>query len=176
MIDVIYEKFVDDYNNPQLTVSDVRRKHSLNSKRYMEIRQKAIQNGDIPMVRKMNRTSAKFYTRNGDSFIVKKQFGSKCVFVGRFADETTAELVVNKCKEVNWDISQITDFIEKHKVKPHNYTASNNGYIVQKSIGGKNTVICKVPNESIAQKIVEELRECNWNTTKTDEIIKKVIG
>ena len=175
MIDVIYEKFVDDYNNPQLTVSDVRRKHSLNAKRYMEIRNVAIQKGDIPVTRRMDRQTAKFYTKCGDDYIVKKQFGSKCLFVGRFADENTAELIVNKCKEVNWDISQISDFIEKHKLKPRNYTATNGSYIVQKSIGGKNTVICRVPNESIAQKVVEGLRECNWNTTKTDEIIKNVI-
>ena len=169
MIDVIYDKFVNDYNNPQLTVSDVRRKHSLNAKRYMEIRSIAIGNGDIPVVRRMDRQTAKFYTKCGDDFIVKKQFGGKCIFVGRFADESTAELVVDKCKEVQWDISKISDFIEKHRIKPRNYTATNGSYIVQKSINGKNTVICKVANESIAKSVVESLRECNWDTTKIAE-------
>ena len=172
MIDVIYEKFVEDYMNPNLTVNDVRRKHSLNSKRYMEIRQIALENGDIPLVRKMNRTDAKFYTQTQNGFVVKKQFGKECLFVGRFADESTAQLVVNKCKEVNWNVSEISDFIDKHKVKPNNYTASNGHFTVQKVIDGKNRVICTVNTESTAQEIVEKFRRCNWNKEEMHKILE----
>ena len=44
----------------------------------------------------------------------------------------------------------------------------------KKVIDGKNTVICKANNESTARKIVEKLRECNWNKEKINEIIEKV--
>ena len=132
-----YDEFVDCYNNPNLTGEDVRRLCGLNPHRYSEIRAIAIQNGDIPMVRRMNRTDAKFYTKQNDVYIVKKQFGHDTLFVGRFPNQSTAELVVEKCKEVNWDIGQISDFIEEHKIKPRNYSYSNNHYTVQKSINGK---------------------------------------
>ena len=170
----IYDEFVEDYNNPQLTLDDIKRRYGLNCKRFAEIQQLAIGNGDVPAVRRMNRTDAKFYTKTSNGFVVKKQFGTTCNFIGRFEDEETAKLVVNKCKEVNWNTSQIADFIDAHKIKPANYTCSNGQYIVQKVIDGKNTVICKVNNESVAQKVVKELRKCNWNTEKTEEIIEKV--
>ena len=170
----IYDGFVEDYNNPQLTINDIQRKYGLNCRRLAEIQSIAISNGDIPEVRRMNRTDAKFYTKTDNGFIVKKQFGNTCQFIGRFEDESTAELIVNKCKEVNWNTSVIADFIDAHKVKPANYTCSNGSYIVQKSINGKNTVFCKLSDESTAQKVVKELRKCNWDKTKTNEIIEKV--
>lgn len=170
----IYDGFVRDYTNPELTIEDIKRKYGLNCRRFAEIQQIAIRNGDVPSVRKMNRSTAKFYTKTSNGYIVKKQFGKDCNFVGRFADEETAKLVVNKCKEVNWNTSVISDFIDAHKIKPANYTVTDDGVIVQKSIQGKNTVFCKLSDESIAQKVVKELRKCNWDKTKTEEIIEKV--
>ena len=170
----IYDGFVMDYNNPSLTLEDIRRKYNLNCRRLAEIQSLAISNGDVSPVRHMNRTDAKFYTKTDNGYIVKKHFGNTCKFIGRFEDETTAELVVNKCKEVNWDTSQISDFIDEHRIKPRNYTASNGSFIVQKSINGKNTVFCKLSDETTAQKVVNELRKCNWNKEKTKEIIKMV--
>ena len=170
----IYDDFVEDYNNPQMTLSDIQRKYGLNCRRFAEIQHLAIENKDVPEVRKMNRTDAEFYTKTSNGFVVKKQFGNSCRFIGRFEDESTAELVVNKCKEVNWNTSEISDFIDAHKVKPANYTCSNGSYIVQKFINGKNTVFCKLSDESTAQKVVRELRKCNWDKAKTSEIIEKV--
>lgn len=175
MISEIYDMFVEDYNNPQLTIDDISRKYSLNCRRFSELQTIAIQNGDIPKTRHMNRTGAKFYTKNKKGeYLVKKTFGTECKVIGRFEEETTAQLVVNKCKEVNWNIEQITDFIEAHKIQPRNYTHSKGYYIVQKVINGKNTVFCKVDSETTAQKVVNELRKCNWDKTKTNEIIEKV--
>ena len=170
----IYDGFVMDYNNPQLTIDDIKRKYGLNCRRFAEIQALAIQNGDVPQVRKMNRSTAKFYTKTKNGFVVKKQFGTTCNFIGRFKDEDTAKLVVNKCKEVNWNTSMISDFIDAHKIKPNNYTVTNDGVIVQKVIEGKNTVFCKLSDETTAQKVVNELRKCNWNKEKTQEIIEKV--
>ena len=170
----IYDSFVEDYNNLQLTVDDIKRKYGLNCRRFAEIQSIAISNGDVPEVRRMNRSTAKFYTKTRNGFVVKKHFGTSCNFIGRFEDEETAQLVVNKCKEVNWNTSQISDFIDKHRIKPRNYSVTSDGVIVQKVIDGKNTVFCKLSNEITAQKVVEKLRECNWDKTKTEEILEKV--
>ena len=170
----IYDGFVEDYNNPQLTIEDIKRKYGLNCRRFAEIQHIAISNQDVPSVRRMNRTTAKFYTKTSNGYVVKKQFGKDCLFVGRFEDEATAQLVVNKCKEVNWNTSQISDFIDAHRIKPRNYSITNDGVIVQKVIDGKNTVFCKLNNETTAQKVVNELRKCKWNKEKTQEILEKV--
>lgn len=170
----IYDSFVSDYNNPNMTGEDVRLKNGLNHHRYSEIRKIALENGDIPASRRMNRSDAKFYTKTSNGFVVKKQFGHSCLFVGRFATQDTAEAIVEKCKEVNWNIDEIREFIDQHKIKPKNYTCTSNGFTVQKVIDGKNRVICTVNNETTAQKIVEKFRECNWNIENMDSIISKV--
>ena len=170
----IYDQFVKDYNNPNITGEDVRRRCGLNPHRYSEIRQIAINNGDIPSVRRMNRTDAKFYTKQNEAYVVKKQFGNECLVVGRFPNQSTAELVVEECKKHNWKINEIRDFIDEHKIKPRNYSFTNNQYTVQKSIKGKNVVFCRVDTESTAQKVVSELRKCNWDYAKVDEILREV--
>lgn len=170
----IYDSFIVDYNNLELTIEDIKRKYGLNCRRFAEIQKYAMEQGDVPQVRKMNRSTAKFYTETDNGWVVKKQFGTSCNFIGRFEDEETAQLVVNKCKEVNWNTSTISDFIDAHKIKPRNYTVTNDGVIVQKVIDGKNTVFCKLSDETTAQKVVKELRKCNWDKTKTSKIIEKV--
>ena len=171
----IYDEFVADYNNPLLTVDDVRRRCGLNTHRYAEIKQIAVTNGDIQPKRQMNRTDAKFFTKTERGYIVKKQFGSECVFVGRFANQSTAEAVVDKCKEVNWNVSEISDFIEAHRIKPRNYSYSNDRYIIQKVINGKNIVFCTVNTEEAAQQVVEKLRECNWDYSQMDRILQETM-
>lgn len=104
----IYEDFVKDYNNPNITGMDVKRLNGLNSRQYLSLRDEALNNGDITAPRHMNTTGAKFYTKtkNGD-YIVKKQYGHKTILVGRFRDEATAEKIVSLCKPVNWDLNKI---------------------------------------------------------------------
>ena len=60
---MIYEDFVNDYNNPEITGEDVRRYNKLNPKQYSNLRAKALKNGDISSPRHMNTTGAKFYTK-----------------------------------------------------------------------------------------------------------------
>ena len=89
MID-IYEDFVKDYNNPNITGLEVKRLNGLNSRQYLNLRAEALSNGDITAPRHMNTTGAKFYTKtkNGE-YIVKKQYGNKTIFIGRFSDKAT---------------------------------------------------------------------------------------
>jgi len=170
-----YDDFVRDYNNPNITSEDVKRYNQLNSHRYLEIRNIALNRGDIPPVRRMNRENAKFYTVNENGeYIVKKQFGHTCIFVGKFSNQTTAETVVQKCKDVNWNINEIRDFIDEHKIKPKNYSLVNNAYTVQKSIDGQNIVFCRVADEDTAKKVVSELRNCNWDKTQVPHILERM--
>ena len=173
----IYEEFVNSYNNPEITGEDIKRLNGLNSRQYSNLRQKALDNGDITTPRHMNTTGAKFYTKNKKGeFIVKKQFGHKTVLVGRFADEPTAQMIVSLCKEVNWDLTQISHIIEEHKIKPKNYTCANGSYVVEKKIDGKRVIFCRFKSESQAKYMVKQLRKNNWDQSKVERILYEMSG
>ena len=173
----VYEEFVNSYNKPEITGEDIKRLNGLNSKQYSNLRQKAIENGDISTPRHMNTTGAKFYTKNKNGeFIVKKQFGHKTVFIGRFADETTAQMIVSLCKEVNWDLTQISHIIEENKIKPKNYTRANGAYVVEKKIDGKRVIFCRFKRESQAKYMVQQLRKNNWDQSKVEGILCEMRG
>ena len=171
-----YEKFVKDYNNPNLTGHDVRRINKLNSKQYRRLLHKARANKDIPPVRHMNQTDAKFYTKKNGAYEVGKTIGEDYIYVGRFKKETTAKQVVEECKAVNWDITKIQDTLIAYKndnVK--NYTIINNYYVVQKSINGVNTIFATINknkvDENTVKSIVDKFRLCGWNKTYTKRIL-----
>jgi hypothetical protein len=173
----IYEEFVNSYNNPEITGEDIKRLNGLNSRQYSNLRQKALDNGDITTPRHMNTTGAKFYTKNKKGeFIVKKQFGHKTVLVGRFADEPTAKMIVSLCKDVNWDLTQISHIIEEHKIKPKNYTCANGSYVVEKKIDGKRVIFCRFKSESQAKYMVQQLRKNNWDQSKVERILYEMSG
>lgn len=171
----VYEDFVKDYNNPNITGEDVRRLNGLNSRQYSSLRARALSNGDISVPRHMNTNGAKFYTKtkNGD-YIVKKQYGHKTVLVGRFGDEATAQKIVALCKAVNWNLNKISSVIDENKVKPKNYTYVNGYYIVEKRINGERVVFYRFKNESDAIHMVSELRKMDWDKSKVDLILDEM--
>lgn len=173
----IYQDFVEDYNNPNITGHDVRRKNNLNSKQYCNLRQIAIKNGDIPKVRHMNQTTAKFYSQRKDGYFeVQKNINGKKLYVGRFPDEDTAKKIVKECIKHNWQINQIKPFIDDNKVKPKNYTCINGYYIIQKSINGRNTVFASIHTSKVSKEVVEdivdEFRKVHWNIQYKDSILR----
>lgn len=175
-MEIIYQDFIEDYNNPNLTAHDVRRINNLNSKQYSNLRNIAIKNGDIPKTRHMNQTTAKFYTKRKDgSFEVQKTIDGKKIFVGRFPNETTAKKVVKECINHNWQVNEIKPLIDEYKVKPKNYTCINGYYIIQKSINGRNTVFATIHqnkvDENTVKKIVDMFRKVSWNINYKDEIL-----
>ena len=56
----VYEEFVKDYNNPEMTGEDVKRLNGLNARQYSLLRAEALSKGDITSPRHMNTTGAKF--------------------------------------------------------------------------------------------------------------------
>lgn len=170
-----YQDFVTDYNNPNITAHDVRRINNLNGKQYQKIRKLAIRNGDIPEVRHMNQTTAKFYTktRNGD-YQVQKTTNGKKIIVGRFKDQNTAEEVVSACINHDWRLNEIKGLINLKKIKPKNYTNINGCWVIQKCINGKNRVFnsfsCKSVDEETVCDIVDFYRSVDWNENYKDKI------
>ena len=163
-----YNQFITDYNNMNLTAHDVRRLNRLNSKQYCKLRNLAINNKDIPAVRHMNHTGAKFYFKNKNGeYQVQKTINGKKTIIGRFTDEETAKKVVQECIEHNWEINKIQDIIDLNRIKPANYSLVNGYYIIQKTINGKNKVFnvfnAKEISEETVKEIVEFYRNVSWN-------------
>lgn len=159
----IYQGFIEDYNNPNITTCDVMRYNQLNSKQYSKLKKEAITNGDIPPVRHMNTTNAKFYTCINGDYVVRKTTGKHTLVVGKFADEATAQMIVEECKKVNWEIDRIKDLIDFHRIKPKNYSLINGWFVIQKSIDGVNQYFCRVRKEAEAIKLVDELEKHGWD-------------
>lgn len=171
----VYEDFVKDYNNPNITGEDVKRYNGLNAKQYSYLRAEALHNGDITSPRHMNTTGAKFYTKtkNGD-FIVKKQYGNKALSIGRFSDEITAQIIVSLCKAVDWNLNRIRNVIDEYKIKPKNYSKVNGYYIVEKRINGERIVFYRFKQEAHAIHMVNKLRQYDWDKSKVDLILDEI--
>lgn len=171
----VYEEFVKDYNNPNITGEDVKRLNGLNARQYSHLRAEALSNGDISSPRHMNAKRAKFYTKtkNGD-YIVKKQYGNKTVLVGRFSDEATAQMIVSLCKAVNWDLDKINRIIDENKIKPKNYSFVNGYYTVQKMIDGERVIFHRFKHEGQAIYMVHELRRMGWDKSNVDLILDEM--
>ncbi|WP_458454390.1 hypothetical protein [Methanobrevibacter sp.] len=172
----LYSDFVEDYNNTKITAHDVRRINNLNGKQYSNLRNMAVNNGDIPPVRHMNSTKAKFYSKTVDGvYTVQKTINNRKLFVGRFPDEETARLIVDKCLEVEWELNRIQDIIDLHKIKPKNYSLVNGYYVIQKSINGVNKIFATIKQSNVTVDVVEsivgELRRNNWN----EQMVKGVL-
>ena len=175
-MDTVYLNFVNDYNNPELTTHDVRRLNKLNSKQYSKIRNLALTRKDIPMVRHMNRTNAKFYCEKNGVYEVIKNINGKKTFIGKFNDEGTAQKVVRECIKHNWEINKLKNFIKKYKIKPKNYSLVNNYYVIQKFINGQNIIFACIHHDKVSEEtveaIVKEFRKVDWNIKYKDSILK----
>jgi len=173
-----YKDFVADYNNMNLTAHDVRRINNLNSKQYTNLRNRALNNGDIPEVRHMNQTTAKFYTKGNDGYYhVQKTINGKKIYAGRFPNEETAKLIVDACKSVDWDLTQISQLIEDKKCGVKNYSIVNGYYVIQKSVNGANKVFATIRTDMVdeftVKKIVNRFRLSGWNETLKFSILSE---
>lgn len=175
-MDSLYDDFVSDYNNMNITAHDVRRINQLNSKQYSRIRNQALNNGDIPPVRHMNKTNAKFYCkRKNGLYEVLKTIDGKQVSIGKFANEDTAKKVVCECIKCNWEINKIKNFIDVNRVRPKNYSIVNGYYIIQKTIDGQNIIFASIHSSKVSvemvEDIVEEFRKVDWNVNCKESIL-----
>ena len=175
----VYEDFVTDYNNLNLTAHDVRRIHGLNGREYGNFRKLAISNGDIPEVRHMNATNAKFYRQTRDGkYTVQKQGVGVYQHIGKFESEEDAKYIVALCLSNDWVISPEIKFeINRLKVKPKNYTIVNEHYIIQKSVDGRNKVFASIHTDKVSEdtvkKIVDRFRNVGWNEDYKTRILEE---
>ena len=177
MTDDVYNSFVEDYNNPNITTHDVRRINHLNSREYVNIRNMAITRGDIPKVRHMNSNNAKFYCKSSDgNYTIQKQYAGVYKHICKVSTEEDAKYIVRLLLKTNWVITdEIQAEINRLKVKPKNYSVVNGYYIVQKSINGKNTIFCSIRTDLVDEEtiklVVERFREVDWDKSFISTIL-----
>ena len=175
----VYEDFVEDYNNLNITAHDVRRIHGLNGSEYSHMRNQARNNGDIPDVRHMKSTNAKLYRRTRDGkFTVQKQTAGIYQHVGKFESEEDAKYIAALCLSTDWVITPEIRFeINRLKVKPKNFSVVNGHYIIQKFIDGRNKVFASIPADKVSEDTVREIvnrfRGVGWNEKYKSRILKE---
>lgn len=112
-----YDYFVELYNNPNLSVLDIKREVGTNA--YTKLKREALKNNDItlrPTVFNINENLYKFYhfdKQRGKYRVHKVKKGVYMSF-GFYETEEEAKIVVEELKKVGWDKSKLDkEFVEK---------------------------------------------------------------
>lgn len=100
--DDLYQKFVELYNNLGFRVSDIVKTLGITMKRYYNLREKAIRNGDVIS----RKNPSKNYSFNNGRWTVRKFVDGKQRIFGTYGSEEDAARMVEALKEVDWDKSQ----------------------------------------------------------------------
>lgn len=100
--DNLYQKFVELYNNIGFRVSDIVKTLGITMKRYYDLREKAIRNGDVIS----RKSPSKNYSFNNGRWTVRKFIDGKQRIFGTYGSEEDAARMVEALKEVDWDKSQ----------------------------------------------------------------------
>ena len=131
----IYEDFVKDYNNPNITGEDVKRLNGLNARQYSHLRAEALSNKtvlvgrfsdeetaqkivalckavnwDLNKINKVideNKIKPKNYTYVNGYYIVEKRINGEQVVFHRFKDEADAIHMVKELRKMDWDKSKV---------------------------------------------------------------------
>ena len=162
------EQFIKLYNDPKLTVFDIRQIMGLNKHQYGKLRKKTgVAN------RTTNYSRSKHYNRlpNG-KYSIRKMINGKHHFLGVYNTEKDRDRVLEICEEYNWDLSnpKIKDAIDCYRVKSKNYCKINDRYVVYKFINGKKIYYDSFKTESDAKKCTKFLNKIDWNKTVYDQL------
>ena len=107
------------------------------------------------------------YDKSKDDYIVYKTINGKYTRFGRYKTETEAAHMVELLREHDWNIDNLTTnekkLLNKAEPKHYGYNKRNKTWRVYKSINGKHTIFGEYSSEEDAQKIVQILKENNWN-------------
>lgn len=164
------DTFLKEYNNPNNTVYDVKRKLGLNNHQYSKIYHELKLN---EVKRHMNYTGAKHTSklRNGKITIRKWINGNK-EYVGVYKTQEDADIVVEVCEQHNWDLNNPTveAAINEYRIKPKNYSKIGNRYYVYRTIQGKRIYYDSFTYEVDAQECVDLLEKLDWNKTVYEEL------
>lgn len=129
-----YDEFIELYNNPEITVDDIRKKLGWRTKIYNDARTQALADGLITDRRTINSiknckgrpTKEKhqpkyyYYDRLHNKYvIVKRYYVNKehiVIYYGRYDKEETAQMIVEELKKVDWDKKQLNDIKKRLEV------------------------------------------------------------
>ena len=104
---VLYNRFVDYYNDSSMTTKEIRERLDLTPKKYALLREKAIlEHKVVDRDNKVNNVC--YYTMTDYGFVVKKLVNNKMTYYGTYDTEEIAQRIVCKLKEFNWKRTLLT--------------------------------------------------------------------
>lgn len=116
-----YEEFIELYNNPEITVEDIRKQLGWRTKIYNDARKQALKENRIidrrspnsiknckgRPVKEKHQPKHYYYDRLHDKFVIVKRYyidkKDVVVYYGRYDREDIAIKIVNELKKVDWD-------------------------------------------------------------------------
>jgi hypothetical protein len=130
-----YEEFIKLYNNPEITVEEIRKQLGWRTKIYNDARKKALEENRIidrrspnsiknckgRPVKPKHQPKHYYYDRWHDTFVIVKRYyinkKDVVVYYGRYKREDTAKEVVEELKKVDWDKTKLQEIKKKLGLK-----------------------------------------------------------
>lgn len=114
--DDIYEDFVQDYIfSTELKNKEIRRKYGLSYSEFKELSDKAKEDYDLKR-RPINlMVDSKHYYACNKGFIIQKTIDNNSNYIGWVKSEDVAIEIVERCKQVSWDISACKKIVKELK-------------------------------------------------------------
>lgn len=122
--EIDYESFKVDFNNPFMTVDEIRKKYDLSPSRWNEYRKRAMD--DLGLSRKPCYTYGKlryvcdsngeYIQKKSNGYIIVKKFGRKSKYYGRYADYDTAKMVRDELVKCDWNMNIGAMLMDKYSI------------------------------------------------------------
>lgn len=105
-----YSQIKQDYLNG-LRIMDIKQKYGLTDGRWYTFRKQLIKDG--VMTSTSNKPKPKYYSSYRGGFVVQKVINRKKYHIGAFKTEAEAKECVRLMEEINWDLTQKYEIIQK---------------------------------------------------------------
>ena len=112
-----FEKFLKDYHDG-VSAKNLKEKYCLTGRQYRKLCTENDLTRDYSFLKQnpsfdKKLTTAKYYSRVGNKYLIRKVFGTKTINYGTYHFKEIAEYLVEKLKKVNWNKRKLGKIIRE---------------------------------------------------------------
>ena len=106
----IREEFTNDYLHSGIPNKELQKKYGLTKGEWNEFTSQIKE--EFNLTRRPRKFNGRYYYRKVNGWNVSKRMGTKTYNFGTVPTEEIAQLLVEKCKEVDWDIAKCYKIVQ----------------------------------------------------------------